>query len=128
MDDPANLASGKQSTSDVAGPSSLSLGPIRGRLPYLQVRTTPYEWSRESSSHSLSPLHQTFLGTLSPLLSLAHLSVQPIRFVVQNFIVHFSAAQDTVYVPNIGDLGGPFVALALSAAVVCYLIFIISEY
>ena len=49
-------------------------------------------------------------------------------FVVQTFTVHFSAAQGAVYVPNIGDLGGPFVALALSAAAVRYLIFIISEY
>jgi hypothetical protein len=42
-------------------------------------------------------------------------------FVVQTFTVHFSATQGALYVPSIGDLGGPFVALALSAAAVCCL-------
>ena len=65
------------STSDVAGPSS---GPIRGRVPHLQVRAAPYERSGESSSLSLSPSRRPSLGTLSPLLipsPLAHLSTPP---------------------------------------------------
>ena len=36
----------------------------------------------------------------------------------------FSATQGTQHVPSIGDLSGPFVALALSAAAVCCLIFL----
>lgn len=76
LDDLANLASGEESTSDVAGPSSL--GPIRGRVSHLQIRTTPYKRTGDSSSRSLSPLRRNSLGTLSPLLPLTHLSVQPI--------------------------------------------------
>jgi hypothetical protein len=43
-------------------------------------------------------------------------------FIVQTFTVHFSANQGALRVPKIGDMGQPFVALALSAAAVCYLI------
>ena len=64
MDDPANLASGEESNSDIPGPSSL--GPIRGRQ-HLQVRTSPYERNEGSSSRSSSPLRLTSLGTLPPL-------------------------------------------------------------
>ena len=35
-------------------------------------------------------------------------------FVVQTFTAHFSATQGAIYVPSIGDLSGPFVALTLS--------------
>ena len=80
LDEQANFASGEEeSTPNVAGPSSL--GPIRGRPTYLQVRNTPYERSEESSSRSLSPLRRASLGTLSPLhipLTLAHLSAQTV--------------------------------------------------
>ena len=76
LDDLANLASGEESSSDVAGPSIL--GPIRGRGPHLQVRTTPYKRTGDSSSQSSSPSRRTSLGTLSPLLPLSHLSVQPV--------------------------------------------------
>ena len=41
-------------------------------------------------------------------------------FIVQTFTAHFSASQGALHVPSIGDLGGPFIALALSAAAVCY--------
>jgi hypothetical protein len=37
-DDPANLASGEESTTDAS--SSFSLGLIRGRQPYISVRPT----------------------------------------------------------------------------------------
>jgi Orsellinic acid/F9775 biosynthesis cluster protein D len=79
LDDPANLASGEESTSDVAGPSSL--GPIRGRVPYLQIRTTPYKRTGDSSSQSSSPSRRASLGTLSPLhipLPLPHFSAQSV--------------------------------------------------
>ena len=76
LDDLANLASGEESSSDLAGPSIV--GPIRGRGPHLQVRTTPYKRTGDSSSQSSSPSRRTSLGTLSPLLPLSHLSVQPV--------------------------------------------------
>ena len=60
----ANLASDEESTSDAAGPSSL--GPIRGRTPHLQVRTTPYDRSGDSSSRSSSPLQRSLFRTASP--------------------------------------------------------------
>jgi Orsellinic acid/F9775 biosynthesis cluster protein D len=78
LNDTANLASGEESSSDVAGPSSL--GPIRGRVPHLQIRTTPYKRTGDSSSQSSSPSRRTF-GTLSPLpipLALPHLTAQSI--------------------------------------------------
>ena len=73
VDDSANLASSEESTSDVAGPSSL--GPIRGRLLHQQARPTPYERGDESSSPS--PIRRPSLGSLSPLqiiTTLAHIS------------------------------------------------------
>jgi Orsellinic acid/F9775 biosynthesis cluster protein D len=76
LDDSANLASSEESTSDVAGLSNI--GPIRGRVPNVQIRTTPYKRTEDSSSQSLSPSRRTSLGTLSPLhipLSLPHFSV-----------------------------------------------------
>jgi hypothetical protein len=79
LDDPANLASGEESPSDVAGPSSV--GPIRGRVSHLQIRPTPYKRTGDSSSQSSSPSRRTSLGTLSPLLiplPLPHLSVQSV--------------------------------------------------
>ena len=75
VDDPANLASGEESSSDMAGPSSL--GPIRGRLPHLQIRTTPYERSEESSSRSPSLHKKHSLGTLS-LLQIPHAYLSPV--------------------------------------------------
>ena len=73
VDDLANLASGEESASDMAGPSGL--GPIRGRMLHHQARSTPYERDEESSSPS--PLRRTSLASLSPLqinTSLAHMS------------------------------------------------------
>lgn len=63
-DDSANLASDEEPTSNVAGSSNL--GPIRGRPPHLQVRTTPYERTGDSSSRSPSSSRMTLLKTHSP--------------------------------------------------------------
>lgn len=70
QDDAGNLASGEEFTTDAS--SSFSLGPIRGRQPYISVRPTPYHRADEDSSRSASPICRPSLGSLSPLhISLA---------------------------------------------------------
>ena len=64
-DDPANLASDEESTTDVS--SSISLGPIRGRLPHLSIRPTPYQRTGESSSRNASLTRKPSLSSLSQL-------------------------------------------------------------
>lgn len=73
VDDSDNLAD-EELSSDVAGPSSL--GPIRGRPPHLQIRTTPYERTGDSSSRSSSPSRRTLFATHSPH---GHLAPSPLN-------------------------------------------------
>jgi Orsellinic acid/F9775 biosynthesis cluster protein D len=76
--DSVSLASGEESTSDVAGPST---GPIRGRQLHFQVKPSPYERTREQSTSPSSVLSRRVShGSLSPLLiplPLAHLATPP---------------------------------------------------
>ena len=62
----------------MAGPST---GPIRGRLPHVQVRASPYKRSEESSSQSFSPSRRVSYGSLSPLFipsPLTHMTTPPV--------------------------------------------------
>ena len=105
-DDLANLASDEESTSDVAGPSIL--GPIRGRVPHLQARTTPYKRTGESSSQSSSPTRRSSLGTLSPLLiPLGHLSAQPVPSPLNQLAYSFPNSPSPPHSDNEMKVDGP---------------------
>jgi hypothetical protein len=78
FDDPANLASDEESTSDMSRAFSLGVGPARQRIPRLPVRPTPYKRTSDASSRSTSPIRRLSpLQIPAPLPHLSALSAAP---------------------------------------------------